>query len=168
MKLVSIITTPKRTINLVKFFNSNNKKIPLTLSHNFMEIVRDATSDGQTVIIDKQSLFCYRNSISIIEYEYLEKLESPFVDLKTEEGRLEARKRLGVLVYLLMQQKKGEQHQLLVNGKANVIGWFKTLSGSKRSTHMSWSSHFKKWDGGSRSLGTWYPYRRFWFRKKLE
>ena len=86
------------------------------------------------------------------------------IDLGTAEGRLEARKRLGAMAHFLKQQPKAEKGELLTNGYANVIGWFKTKSGSVLNGLCGWRSVGQKWGCRSSGLSYWSADRRFWSR----
>jgi|GEM_PF-6532695 len=140
MKFISKLSTGTQTINLVEFFKAGNKKQPLFLSDNFKKILKEATSDSKTVEITE--MFYQHQSIeSIRDNSAMAALNEVVIDLGTAPGRLEARKRLGTLAYFLKQQP----NDLLINGYSNVIGWFKTQSGSLFGASADWNSDSQSW-----------------------
>ena len=163
MKFVSKLTTGKQTINLVEFYKTGNKKQPLWLGDNFQQILKEATSDSETVEID-EIFYQHQNTETVTDNDAMAELKEVPIDLGTAEGRLEARKRLGAMAHFLKQQPKAEKGELLTNGYANVIGWFKTKSGSVLNGLCGWRSVGQKWGCRSSGLSYWSADRRFWSR----
>lgn len=163
MKFVSKLSTGKQTINLVEFYKTGNKKQPLWLGDNFQQILKEATSDSETVEID-ETFYQHQNTETVTDNDAMAELKETQIDLGTAEGRLEARKRLGAMAHFLKQQPKAEKGELLTNGYANVIGWFKTKSGSVFNGCCGWNADYQEWDCRSDDLGYWGAGRRFWSR----
>lgn len=164
MKFISKLSTGAQTINLVEFYKTGNKQQPLWLSDNFQKILKEATSDCETVEID-ETFYQHQNNESITDNNAMKELNEAIIDLGTAEGRLEARKRLGTLAYFLKQQPKAEKGDLLTNGFANVIGWFKIKSGSVFSAYARWFSGGQEWSCYAYDLGPgWGAGHRFWSR----
>lgn len=166
MKFISKLSTSTQTINLVEFYKTGTKKQPLWLSDNFQKILKEVTSDSETIEID-ETFYQHQNNGSITENNVMAVLNESIIDLGTAEGRLEARKRLGALAYFLKQQPKAEKGDLLTNGYANVIGWFKTKSGSVFGASAYWGSGAQAWGCGAYGLRVaWLAGRRFWSRNE--
>lgn len=163
MKFISLLSTGKQTINLVEFYKVGDKKQPLWLSDNFQQILKEATSDSETVEID-ETFYKFTNTEGVTDNDAIAELKEAPIDLGTAEGRLEARKRLGTMAYFLKKQPKAEKGDLLTNGYANVIGWFKTQSGSVFDGCCDWYSGLQEWYCDSDGLGHWDAGRRFWSR----
>lgn len=165
MKFVSKLSTGKQTINLVDFYKTGNKKQPLYIWPNFQTLLNEATENGEvpTVEID-ETFYQHQNTERVTDNDAMAELKEAPADMGTAEGRLEARKRLGVLAYFLMQQPKGDKGELLTNGCANVIGWFKTKSGSVFSGNCRWNAAYQKWFCYGYDLSYWDADRRFWSR----
>ncbi len=163
MKFVSKLSTGKQTINLVEFYKTGNKKQPLWLGDNFQQILKEATSDSETVEID-ETFYQHQNTETVTDNDAMAELKETQIDLGTAEGRLEARKRLGAMAHFLKQQPKAEKGELLTNGYANVIGWFKTKSGSVFDGRCHWDAGNQEWDCRSDDLGRWDADHRFWSR----
>lgn len=163
MKFVSKLSTGKQTINLVEFYKTGNKKQPLWLGDNFQQILKEATSDSETVEID-ETFYQHQNTETVTDNDAMAELKETPIDLGTAEGRLEARKRLGAMAHFLKQQPKAEKGELLTNGYANVIGWFKTKSGSVFRGYCDWDAGSQEWGCYSRGLGGWDADHGFWSR----
>lgn len=163
MKFVSKLSTGKQTINLVEFYKTGNKKQPLWLGDNFQQILKEATSDSETVEID-ETFYQHQNTETVTDNDAMAELKETQIDLGTAEGRLEARKRLGAMAHFLKQQPKAEKGELLTNGYANVIGWFKTKSGSVFDGFCFWHAGSQEWNCRSYDLSGWNAGRRFWSR----
>ena len=163
MKFISKLSTGKQVINLVEFYKAGNKNQPLYIWPNFQKILDEATSDSVTVEID-ETFFQYLNNEAVQDNAVMAELKEVVVDMGTAEGRLEARKRLATLAFFLSKQPKAEAGELLTNGYANVIGWFKTKSGSVFSLCASWDSGSQEWGCVDDELGEWLPERQFWSR----
>lgn len=52
---------------------------------------------------------------------------------------------LSLLITLTKKQKNGEKGQLLMNGYANIIGYFKDTDGDVRSVRCSWGAGSGQW-----------------------
>ena len=163
MKFVSKLSTGKQTINLVEFYKTGNKKQPLWLGDNFQQILKEATSDSETVEID-ETFYQHQNTETVTDNDAMAELKETQIDLGTAEGRLEARKRLGAMAHFLKQQPKAEKGELLTNGYANVIGWFKTKSGSVFNGYCDWFADYQEWYCFSFDLSDWSADQRFWSR----
>ncbi len=165
MKFISKLTTGKQTINLVEFFKTGNKKQPLYIWPNFQTILNEATEDGSIPEVEiDETFYQHQNTESVTDNDAMTELKETPIDLGTAEGRLEARKRLGTMAYFLKKQPKAEKGQLFTNGYANVMGWFKTKSGSVLRGYCGWCSDVQKWDCYSFGLSKCYAVRRFWSR----
>ncbi len=171
MKFISNskISTGKETINLVDFYKMVNKNQPLYFWGNFIQILNEATENGAvpTVEID-ETFYQYQNTEGVTDNDAIAELKESIIDLGTAEGRLEARKRLGVMAYFLKKQPKAEKGQLLTNGNANVIGWFKLNSGSVLSAGCRWYSYDQEWGCLGRGLGKWHAEHGFWSRNEIQ
>lgn len=163
MKFVSKLSTGKQVINLVQFYKAGNKNQPLYIWPNFQKVLDEATSDSATVEID-ETFFQHQNTEAVHDNDAMAELKEGIVDLSSAEGRLEARKRLAVLAFFLAKQPKAEAGELLTNGNANIIGWFKTKNGSVFSRYVYWSSVDQGWGCGGGGLNVWNPERQFWSR----
>jgi hypothetical protein len=165
MKFVSKVSTGKQTINLVEFYKTGNKKQPLYIWPNFQTILDQATENGAVPEVEiDETFYQYQNTETVTDNDAMAKLKEAPIDLGTVEGRLEARKRLGAMAYFLKQQPKAEAGELLTNGYANVIGWFKTKSGSVLDGYCDWGSGGQKWYCDGVDLSEWDADRRFWSR----
>lgn len=165
MKFVSKLTTGKQTINLVEFYKTGNKKQPLYIWPNFQTILDEATENGAVPEVEiDETFYQHQNTETVTDNDAMAELKETPIDLGTAEGRLEARKRLGALAHFLKQQPKAEKGELLTNGYANVIGWFKIQSGSVLRGFCLWSSGDQKWYCFGNDLGEWHADLRFWSR----
>lgn len=166
MKFISKLSTGTQTINLVEFYKTGNKKQPLYFWPNFQTILNEATENGDVPNVDiDETFYQHQNTESITDNNAMAGLKESIIDLGTAEGRLEARKRLGVLAYFLRQQPKAEKGDLLIIGYANVIGWFKTKSGSVFCAGAYWRSGAQEWYCYGYVLDSeWSAGHRFWSR----
>jgi hypothetical protein len=166
MKFVSKLSTGKQTINLIEFYKAGNKKQPLHIWPKFQTLLNEATENGQVPEVEiDETFYQYENSESVTDNDAMAELKEAPADMATAEGRLEARKRLGVLAYFLTQQPKAEEGELLTNGYANIIGWFKTKAGSVFSGSCYWNPDRQEWRCSSDDLGgDWDAGHWFWSR----
>ena len=165
MKFVSKLTTGKQTINLVEYYKAGNKKQPLYIWPNFQTILNEATENGEVPEVEiDETFYQHQNTESVTDNNAMTELKETPIDLGTAEGRLEARKRLGTMAFFLKKQPKAEKGELLTNGYANVMGWFKTKSGSVLGGRCGWNSGDQEWDCLSYGLSKWSAARRFWSR----
>lgn len=165
MKFISKLSTGKQTINLVEFYKAGNKNQPLYIWPNFQTILDEATENGKVPVVEiDETFFQYENTEGVNDNDAMTELKEAPIDLATVDGRLEARKRLGALACFLKKQPKAKKGELLINGNANVIGWFKTQSGSVMRGHCRWVSGGRGWYCGSSDLGGWDADRGFWSR----
>lgn len=168
MKFVSKLSTGKQTIDLVAFYKVGKKDQPLYIWPNFQKVLDEATEHGGVASVEiDETFFQYQNTESVTDNDAIAELSESIIDLGTVEGRLEARKRLGILACFLAKQPKAEAGDLLTNGYANVIGWFKTSSGSVFSLYAGWRSDVREWRCFGHGLSRpWGADHRFWSRNE--
>lgn len=163
MKFISKLSTGTQTINLIEFYKTGNKKQPLWLSDKFKKILKEATIDSETVEIDETFYQYQNNEEGVAGSIIMIALNEAISDLGTIEGRLEMRKRLGVLAFYLKKQPKARNGDLITNCYTNVIGWCKTQSGSVLSAGAD--SGDRMWYCDTHDIdGNWPRGYRFWSR----
>lgn len=130
-----IVIPANTTVDIVKFFtegiyNDDKTKIA-NIVHwgNFRQILDAITDNGKNVVVDisNETINEFSNTIFANDYKIMADLPETFIDITTDTGKLEMRKRLAILAY----QKK---HGLLNN--VTIAGWV-TMSGSEQCVRVN-------------------------------
>ncbi len=146
MKFISKLSTGKQTVDLVAFYKAGNKAKRLCMFPKFKKVLDECTENGKFSSVEIDETFYQYQNTDKAQCKFIQEyLKEGIVDLSTDVGKLEARKRLATLAVFLKKQPKAEAGELLKNGYSNWIGKFKTTSGSMFFLSARWIIDGKKW-----------------------
>ena len=109
-------------IHIVSFYNNNRRDQPLRFEGKFIQLLAEATIDDEYASIDFGDMYMFSTNDRRPEPDII-------IDTHTREGRIELRRRLGLMAYLMKKQPKGEDGELPLDGGI-VFGWVKLSDGS--------------------------------------
>lgn len=155
-------------INLTDVYRIGRRNPLFFFWSHFVELVTEATQGGKYPIVelDNEIFFEFENKFegqkSLNDRQAMIDLQEEMINLTTGSGRLEARKRLGMVAVLL------QNGNLPLNENTINIGWFLFSSGNIRRAGFGW--RYNKWNFGSndiinnpRSVVGW----RYWSRNTI-
>lgn len=150
-------------INLIDFYNDDLRSLPLRFDGEFKQLLHEATMDDVCAPTEAYGLFAFQ--------AYKRAPEKPdfIIDLATPEGRLEARRRLGLMACLLKKQPKGESGVLPTDGGI-VFGWVKFKDGIVHYFYVSgfFAEDDPEWVCNSNSMKKGWPYGAWWLSDNNE
>jgi hypothetical protein len=169
--LIQKIEVKNFSVNLVDFYLQDKNQFLEFSGTDFKKIVEEATENCTIALVnlDNETIFQYENIVEISdEFRVIADLNGSPIDLATAAGRLEARKILAILAYLLKKQSEGEDGALK---KKNItsFGWFKLSSGVIchayvfRSSNNTWVLYAYEIYGNKHPKGGWIWSRNSFF-----